>query len=337
MMDKSGKSYIKMEGEIHDDGLYTVTDCIKHFAEIKAENEAFVFADHVGGRQAVTFADIYEKSTAVARSLVKLGVKKGELIAINLRNCPEWLYLQFGVMFSGAVPVSISFTYKDGSDLIALMEKLGNCCLLALDPGVDGLNWQIVKKLLNRYSPDGTASSDKLPSLRYVIGHEVGWKNSREMTGVKTISELVNETNPAVTCPIIDKDDAAFFVQTSGSTGVPKLVVHTHRSIMTVRQLGSVGLVDSSVVQYNDRPFCWIGGFPMSIVTGQKRVTVSGFSPIPDDRVTSLIDIVQKEKCTLLTALPPLLHGLIRAEVRICFNILYIFVSYFYHIANRSY
>jgi hypothetical protein len=41
----SGKSYIKIEGEFYDDGFYTVTDCTKHFAEIKAEHEAFVIVD----------------------------------------------------------------------------------------------------------------------------------------------------------------------------------------------------------------------------------------------------------------------------------------------------
>lgn len=314
-MDNSGKSYIKIEEEFQDDGIHTITACIKHFAEVKGEDEAFVFADNAGGRQAVTFSELYEKSYAIARSLVKLGVKEGEIVAVNVRNCPEWLYLQFGVMFSRAVPANISFTYKDGSDLIALMKKLQKCCLLALDPGVDGLNWEIVKRLLSSYSPNGNASSEKLPSLRYVIGHEVCAADSRMMTGVKSISELMNEENATITCPAIYEDDAAFLVQTSGSTGVPKLVMHTHRSVMCLRKMASFSFIDASVVQYNDRPFCWIGGYPLSAVTGQKRVTVSGFSPLPEDKETSLIDIVRQENCSLLTALPPMLHLLIGSKV----------------------
>ncbi|XP_045163438.2 putative acyl-CoA synthetase YngI [Mercenaria mercenaria] len=308
-MDTSGKSYFKVEGTPHGDGPHNIPDCIKRLAESHGENEAFVFADHGGGRQGVTFAEIYKKCVEVARSLIQLGVKKGELVAINVRSCPEWLYFAFGIMFAGAVPVSISFTYKDGSDLIALMEKLKTCCLLALDPGEDGWNWEIVKNLLDSYHPDGTASSRKLPSLRYIIGHEV--VNTKQMHGVKTIQELIDGGKSTVTFPALDADDLAFLVQTSGSTGVPKLVAHTHRSIMSVLQLTSFGILDSSVVQYNDRPFTWIGGFPLSIMSGQKRVTVSGFSPKPKNRVACVIDIVQREKCTLLTALPPMLHELI--------------------------
>lgn len=164
------ESYIKSEGKlkgvIKDDGLRTIPDCIRYYAETLKDKEAMVFADYNGGRTAVTWQEVYEKSKNTAKSLIKLGVKPGELVAINIRPCPEWLYLAFGSMFAGAAPVCISFTYKDENDLRTLMNKMVNCTMLVLDPGVDDEIWSIVEHMVDSVSPDGTATCLNIPSLR---------------------------------------------------------------------------------------------------------------------------------------------------------------------------
>lgn len=319
------ESYVKYEGAGRFDGIHTIPDCLKHYAETLGDREAMVFAEpDDGGRRVVTWTDIYEKSNAVARSLIHLGVRKGELIAVNIRSCPEWLFLVYGAMAAGAIPVGISFTYTNGSDLIAMMNKLETCCLLALDPGCDSANWEIVKHLTESYSSDGRMVSNNMPSLRYLIVHE-GMGDTVLMQGAKTLEELISEDNSSVTLPDIDENDLAVLLQTSGSTGVPKLVAHTHKSILAIRELSTMVFLDTSVIQYNDRPFTWIGGFPISPLIGQKRVTVSGLSSKSRDNVASVIDTVCRERCTSLTVLPPMLHALIRRQVRQLFKIIMVF------------
>ena len=67
---------------------------------------------------------------------------------LNVRPCPEWLYLTFGSILAGIVVVGKSFTNKDGGDLVDIVNKLRTCSLLVLDPGVDGQNWENVSKVL---------------------------------------------------------------------------------------------------------------------------------------------------------------------------------------------
>jgi acyl-coenzyme A synthetase/AMP-(fatty) acid ligase len=137
------------------------------------------------------------------------------------------------------------------------------------------------------------------------------------MEGVKRLDELVTEDSSGYNLPDIHEDDIAFMVQTSGSTGLPKLVVHTHKTVLQTRQSSARGLFESSVIQYNDRPFTWISGFPMNAAFGMKRVTINGFSPEPVDRLSAMVKIIQREGCTDYAALVPQIHALVKYQV--CF------------------
>ena len=113
----------------------TFTECIRYHAEKKPTREAVVFTSTDGTREAVTNKKLNEKCREVARAYIRIGVKPKEIVAINLKPCQDWLFLTFGAMFAGAVPISISFTYTDGSDVIAMMKKLKTCSMLIFEPG----------------------------------------------------------------------------------------------------------------------------------------------------------------------------------------------------------
>ncbi|XP_045165830.2 putative acyl-CoA synthetase YngI [Mercenaria mercenaria] len=303
------KSHVRIENCLKEIRTKNIKECLQRYAKTKSKIEALVFVSTDGERQSITWSNLYERSCATAGSMIRLGVKRNEIVAINLRTCPEWLYATFGAMIAGAIPVSVSFTYTDGSDLVAIMERMKCCSLLIMDPGFDNVNWNIAQGLLDEYNDNGDIKSAKLPYLRYLVG--VGFENCSDP--VKHFQDLLNGTDSDADFPDLESEDVATMLQTSGSTGVPKLVVHTHASLISVAGSELI-LIDPNYKVFNDRPFNWIGGFPFSVLTGQSRVTISGFCEAPTNRVSFMKDVIEKERCSLILALPPLMVELIRIQ-----------------------
>lgn len=231
-------------------------------------------------------------------------------MAINIRPCPEWLYLAFGAILAGAQVIGISFTYTDGSDLIEMMAKLRFCSVLALDPGIDDKNWAIVEKLVH-LTQNGGVVSDKMPYLRYLFGHHF----DKTIYGLRQVQSLLQLADDDVNLPDLDENDIVALFQTSGSTGIPKLVAHTHTSLLSVRHLTSLDYFSPKSRLYTDRPFNWIGGFPLGLLNGQTRVTVYGFGKPPLDKAIREKEIITEENCICIVCLPPRLATLIGEEV----------------------
>ena len=295
--------------------LETIPDCLLHHRTKHPDREAFVFAHNDGSRTTVTFKQLYENAVLVAKSFVALGVRKSEIVAINLRSCPEWIYTTFGAILAGARPISLSFTYTDGSDVIAMMEKLEVCSTIILDPAEDTDTWNIFKNTVRNYDASGHVESDTMPFLKYLVCRQRPVDGSK----VLTMEEMLSWDLSDITLPTVKPDDIAILLQTSGSTGVPKIIAHINVSMVTrvasAKDDSKNAEQDPMRILYNDRPFAWAGGFPWTVISGQTRVTRYGYSPDPDDSLKMLVDIIRKEKCTTLTALPPLLHKLIERQV----------------------
>ncbi|XP_053378454.1 very long-chain-fatty-acid--CoA ligase bubblegum-like [Mercenaria mercenaria] len=311
MEERLTESYIKVTAEEYESLQFlTIVDSLKLYANINGESEAVVFVSTDGTRQSVTWSELYEKSRKAAQAFVHLGLKEHEVAALNIRNCPEWLYASFGAMMAGAIPISISFTYTDTSDLIALMEKLQTCSLLVMDPGLDNINWNILRQVIDECNASGRVTSEKMPFLRYLVGV------SFDQVGAKLLkfSDLLNENHSDIDLPKVGPKDISLLFQTSGSTGIPKVVAHTHEPYVKGVTGKHIDVMDAKYKLFNDRPFAWSGGFPFSVLTGQTRVTVSGFCEHPEDRVRFMTETIERERCTSVFALPPLMHELIKRQ-----------------------
>ena len=312
-------SYYRKDRKRHfvDKNLRTLADCIKLHAESIPNQEAVVFVSSDRKRHPVTFKALFENALNVAKRFITLGVNRADFVAISMRTCPEWLYAFFGAMFAGAIPVNLSFTYTDGSDVIAFMEKIRTCSTIVLDPGVEDENWKIFRKLVNEFDKTGNVQSDRMPYLKYLICHN-GPTNYENLL---TLSDMLAWKNVRVELSQVDPEDTFTLFQTSGSTGIPKAVVHRHSSFI----LAATSWVDAlwmepDSVYINDRPFRWGGGFPSTIITGQTRVTRLETSPAPEDHVTWLFDVIRQERCTHMYALPLGFHSMLDRQVRLITN-----------------
>ena len=306
-------SYIKaMRGDKRvSDDLRTIPDCLRYQAKSKPDQNAVVFYSSFESRQAVSWKEFYEKSCKMARYFISIGVKRGEAIALVARNCPEGLYVMCGAMMAGAHVTSLGLKYKDGSDLIEKMKLLKTCSLLVLDPGVNDVNWTIVKQLLGKHGADGMVSSTKLPYLRYLVCISIP-----EGQEVKTVGNILEESAEETDLTAIDPSDIAILFPTSGSTGIPKLVAQTHAALMRAYEL----IIDSHVfgngANLNEAPLGWIGGFPAGFLTGEAHVTTTSMVGPPGmDKLSFIIDIIKRERCKIASMAPPMIYELTKREV----------------------
>ena len=318
-------SYCKCEGNELKLKLSRIPELLRYRAGVTPDKTAFVFLSTQARRETFTWREIYDHSYQCAKSLVEFGIKQKDIVAIAFRTSPEWLFVNFGSILAGAIPMGISFTYKDGSDVIALMSRLQTCSALFLDPGEDNDIWNIFKKLIDTCDKDGNLKSAKIPSLsRLVCLHE-----PEESRNTLTLDKLRTLANDDTQLPEVAEDDVVGLFQTSGSTGVPKIIVHTHRSLSYFAHYNTgIGLIEEDVL-FNDRPFNWLGGYPKNIFTGETRVTRSGNCKVPEDLAQFIHNAVLQERCTFLFSLPPLLYDILQKGVKYCLKIVIIIFLYF--------
>lgn len=175
----------------------------------------------------ITFADLWRRGRRFAHVLRdRLGVKKGERVAIAMRNYPEWCVAYVGVVALGAVVTPLN-AWWNGEELRYALADSGARVVI-----VDA-------KRLELIAPFKDALGLTLILAR---GGAAGADHAFEAL----MADAPDSGPPEVS---IDADDDFSLVYTSGSTGTPKGALLTHRS--AVSALLSWSLLASSAKEAN--------------------------------------------------------------------------------------
>jgi fatty-acyl-CoA synthase len=280
----------------------TIGEIVDETAEKFPNNDALVYVDR-GLR--LSYKEFKDKVDKLAKSLMTLGINRGDHIAVWTYNVPEWVFLQFASAKIGAVLVTVN-TYYKAKELEYLLNQSDTTTLFLVKEFKDVNYVDIVRKIvpdLDRTQP-GTLSLDHLPFLKNIvyIGNDAP-KGMFSFSEVEEMHSQISDDKLNERQSSLDPHDTINMQYTSGTTGFPKGVELTHHNI--VNNAYYVGEIMGMTEQ--DRlcipvPFFHCFGCVMS--TLNSVIHGSAMVPIEQFDAGKVLEAIEKEKCTALQGVP---------------------------------
>lgn len=168
--------------------------------------------------QEITYGQVAEFVNRFGNALRRLGVDVEQRVLLVLLDTPEFVYAFFGAMKIGAVPIPTNTNLRVEDYEYLLADSRATVLVVSepLLPIVAGL------------------ARERLPHLRHVIVAEraPGSAAPAIFAGQLYFWSLLTTSSPELAAEPTSKDDAAFWLYSSGTTGFPKGAVHLHHDMV---------------------------------------------------------------------------------------------------------
>tara|TARA_R110002153_G_scaffold116833_4_gene260644 strand:+ start:2060 stop:4000 length:1941 start_codon:yes stop_codon:yes gene_type:complete len=293
-----------------EDGELNVSvNCIDRHLAKRAQQTAIIWeGDSPDVQQEISYQELHDEVCKIANGLRKLGVTKGDRVAIYMPMIPQATYAMLActrigaihsVIFGGFSPHAIADRINDSSAKV----------VITADQGFRG--GQVVPLKAN---VDLALADNKCPSIKHSIvcqhtGGKINW-NKTDLWWHELVADLPTECQPE----IMNAEDPLFILYTSGSTGQPKGVVHT-----TAGYLLYVAQTFKYVFDYHDGEifWCaadvgWITGHSYMVyaplANGSTTLLFEGIPTYPD--VRRIGQTVDKHKVNILYTAPTAIRAL---------------------------
>jgi len=238
----------------------------------------------VSGSRRLSYAGLDEASNKVANALIKMGVGRGDRVAMLLSNSPEFVVIYFGVAKVGAIAVPLDTKYKAG-ELASLFDDSQPKVLVTegpflkpLVPALPGFKYMEYVIVIGLDSPDA--------------GRFLGYQEIIATSSAKRV-----EIGPG-------PEDIANIAYTSGPTFNPRGVVLSHQHLVTRAAMLGNGL------RQTDEDVAILFALPMHHVVGLEAVLLASISRastvvmLSGLSISSLMEIIEREKATIFMGVP---------------------------------
>ena len=281
----------------------TLGDLLDDCAVKHPNNDALVYVDR-GIRY--SYKQFNEICRRAAKAFMKIGVKKGDHVAIWAANYPQWIITMFATAKIGAVLVTVNTSYKI-FEAEYLLKQSDSSTLVMMDGQKDSDYISIINSLcptLSQSEP-GETSSEKLPFLKRIIhvGDTETPAGMFNWDNFMALGDSVSDAELDAVQHSLDIHDVVNMQYTSGTTGFPKGVMLTHYNIV------NNGFQIGEKMKFTDIdrlcipvPFFHCFGCVLAIMASVTHCTtmvpVEAFSPV------AVMRSIETERCTAVHGVP---------------------------------
>ncbi|MBX3631722.1 MAG: AMP-binding protein [Simplicispira sp.] len=204
----------------------------------RRDHPALIFEDGGGSVKEFSFAHLNELANRLASSLRAMGVRKGEPVGVHLDQRPETAIAHLALYKLGAIVCTMSSMY--GHDTLA----------------------HVMRDAQLRF----IFTRNPLGPLRAAIAdlEAEGLAAPRIIDCNGQLEGLLADGDPRFIPVETRAEDPALLMYTSGSTGLPKGMLHAHRVLFaylpTVRMFYDLSLDDADAVFWTPADWAWVGG-----------------------------------------------------------------------------
>ncbi len=262
-----------------------------------------------------TYSQFRDDVDTFARSLIALGVKPGDKVAVWLTNLPQWFIAFWATVKIGAVLVTVNTAYKI-HEIEYLLRQSDTHTLITIESCLDSNYAQSIAELcpeLEFTMPGSPLHCRRLPFLRNIItvGYRqkgcLTWEEAMDMS-VRVPVEEVYRRAAAVDC-----HDVANMQYTSGTTGFPKGVMLTHYNIVNngkcIGDRMDMSTADRMMIQV---PMFHCFGMVLSMTS---MMTHGGtLCPLPYFSAKSSLACINLERITCFNGVPTMFIAMFQHE-----------------------
>jgi len=262
-----------------------ITEILARNARMYGEEVALIERDPAEERRReMSWREFNRLADQVAEALFQMGVTKGDRVTLLMTNCLEWLPVYFGILRAGAWAVPLNFRF-DAQTILT--------CSATARASVMVFGVEFVDRIESVHG-----------SLVEHIQHFlfVGPEDSRP-TFCLSFEETVRSLSGAIPSAPVDISDNAALYFTSGTTGMPKATLLTHRNLEFACFLENIhhhqthddNFLCIPPLYHTGAKMHWFGNF----VVGARAVILKGIEP------QWILDAISEERVTVVWLLVP--------------------------------
>ena len=226
----------------------------------------------IHGDKTTTYGEFYDRSVRLSNAFASLNLKKGDRIAQLMPNCVPAVELDAACIRQGLVRVPLNARLSP-QEILGMLENADVHCLMTTTAFVDAFN---------KAGVDLT----QLSSLKSIY-----------CTDTAEYEQLLADADTHDTFVELDDDDLYALFFTSGTSGVLKAAMTSHKNWKALVRYSSANQPSSNVVNAFVAPITHAAGAAIlpSMLRGGKNILLNGFDPegvlklIQDHRVTNLL------------------------------------------------